>query len=469
MTDGPKTSSTPTPSTGFFGATLLARAARGSTWTALTFFISQGVRFAANLILARLLFPEAFGIMALVTMLLIGLTLISDMGISQSIMQSKRGDEPAFMDTAWTLQIIRGIVLWLAACAIALPAATFYDQPDIAVMLPVAAFSLVFAALEPIRVETANRHLLLGRVTALDLLSTVTGIIAMVVIAWLTHSVWSLVAGWVVTAGVRLVVMWLFLPGPGNRLHWEPRAGSELLNFGVWIFLSSISGLMVLQGDRAILGKYLSIDGLGIYNIGMFLASFPLMLASTITSRILIPLYREHLHEEDLTARNKLFRLRYYLTGAMVFVLFLLALAGPMIVGTLYDDRYMAAGGIIVALACVQMIAVVSLTYDQAALATGDSRGFFFVSITKAILTMGGFWIGVTIMGLFGAVIGLTIAMLVYYPFIAVLAQRHNAWDRKHDLLFVPLALLLGGIAVWINYADVQVLIPGTQGSFHLR
>ena len=459
----------PLPTVGFFGSTLLARAARGSTWTALTFFVSQGARFAANLILARLLFPEAFGIMALVTMLLVGLTLISDMGISQSIMQSKRGDEPAFMDTAWTIQIARGVVLWLAACALALPAAAFYEQPDIAVLLPAAAVSLVFAALEPIRVETANRHLLLGRVTALDLLSTVTGIVAMVLIAWATHSVWSLVAGWVVTSAVRLAVMWVFLPGPGNRIYWEKSAGSELLNFGVWIFLSSVCGLLVLQGDRAILGKYLTIDGLGIYNIGMFLASFPLMLAMAVTSRILIPLYREHLHEEDMSARNRLFRLRYYLTGTMVAVLFVLALSGPWIVQTLYDDRYVAAGGIIVALASVQMITVISLTYDQAALATGDSRGFFFVSVTKAFLTMGGFWIGVTNMGLLGAVIGLTVALLLYYPFIATLARRHNAWDRHHDLMFLPLVLLLGGIAIWVNLSDIKMLIPGSAGALHLR
>ncbi|MGJ5621091.1 oligosaccharide flippase family protein [Sulfitobacter sp. MF3-043] len=471
MAEGSKSpnASKPPAEDGFYGASMLARAARGSTWTALTFFISQAVRFAANLILARLLFPEAFGIMALVTMLLVALTLVSDMGISQSIMQSKRGDEPAFMDTAWTMQIIRGVVLWLAACGLALPVAAFYDQPDIAVMLPIAAVSLVFAALEPIRVETANRHLVLGRVTALDLLSIITGTVSMVLIAWVTHSVWSLVAGWVVTAAVRLALMWLFLPGPGNRIYWEKRAGSELLNFGIWIFLSSICGLLVLQGDRAILGKFLSIDGLGIYNIGMFLASFPLMLAMTVTSRILIPLYREHLKDEDLTARNRLFQLRYVLTGVMILGLFCLALMGPWIVQTLYDDRYLAAGGIIVALASVQMITVVSLTYDQAALATGDSRGFFLVSVTKALLTFGGFLIGVMIMGLLGAMIGLACAILLYYPFNAALARRHGAWDGRHDLIFLPLALLLGAIAVWVNLPDIKMLIPGSAGAFHLR
>ena len=472
MSDGPKSQIDPqggAPFGGFFGATLLARAARGSTWTALTFFISQGVRFAANLILARLLFPEAFGVMALVTLLLVGLTLISDMGIAQSIMQSKRGDEPAFLDTAWTVQIIRGVFLWLAACALALPAAAFYGQASIALLLPVAAVSLLFAALEPMRVETANRHLLIGRVTVLDLISTIVGIVAMVVLAWTTRSVWSLVAGWVVTSGVRLVVMWVFLPGAGNRLRWEKNATSELLNFGVWIFLSSICGLLVSQGDRAILGKFLTIDGLGIYNIGMFLASFPLMLGMIITSRILIPLYREHLNDADETARNRLFRLRYYLSAVLITVIFVLALAGPWIVQTLYDDRYVAAGGIIVALASVQMITVVSLTYDQAALATGDSRGFFTVSATKAFLTTAGFLIGVINFGLLGAIIGMAISLLLYYPFIVLLARRHNAWDRRHDLMYLPLALLLGAIAIWVNWSDVQMLAPGSAGAFHSR
>ncbi|GAA6177194.1 oligosaccharide flippase family protein [Sulfitobacter pacificus] len=457
----------PKVGSGFFGTTLLARAARGSTWTALTFVISQGARFVSNLILARLLFPESFGIMALVTMMLIGLTLISDMGIAQSIMQSKRGDEPDFLDTAWTLQIIRGFILWLAACALALPAAAFYEQPVIALMLPVAAVSLLFAALEPIRVETANRHLLIGRVTALDLAATLIGIISMVILAWATRSTWALVAGWVVTAIVRLMFMWLLLPGPGNRLRWEKSAGSELLHFGLWIFLSSICGLLVTQGDRAILGKFLSIDGLGIYNIGMFLASFPLMLGTMITSRVLIPLYREHLNTEDQSARNRLFKLRYYLTALMLAVLFVLALSGPWIVQLLYDDRYLAAGGIIVAVASVQMITVVSLTYDQAALATGDSRGFFGVSLTKAVLSTGGFLIGVSLYGLYGAITGLGIALLLYHPFIVLLARRHKAWDGRHDLIFLPVAILLGAIAVWANWPDVKLLIPGSTGMLH--
>jgi O-antigen/teichoic acid export membrane protein len=448
-------------------AGIWSRAARGSAWTAMSFVAAQGFRLISNLILTRLLFPEAFGIMALVTVLLVGLTLFSDMGTGPAIMQSKRGDDPDFLNTAWTIQILRGGVLWLMACALAYPAALFYDQPLIALLLPVAAMSLLFAGFEPTRVDTANRHLLLGRLTVLDLMSTLIGIAVMLVLAFAFRSVWALAMGGVMTAAIRLALLSWFLPGTRNRLRWEGPAVHELLHFGFWIFLASVCGFLVSQGDRAILGKFLSIEGLGIYNIGAFLAMFPMMLGSTVTARILIPIYREHGGHADPVALARLRRLRFYLTGGLLAALAFLALAGPALVHFLYDDRYLPAGGVMVAICAVQMIVVVFLTYDQAALARGDSRGFFLVSAAKATLQTAGFLIGALTMGLFGAMVGQAVAMLLYMPVIARLAWRHKVWDARHDMLFLALALCLGVFAVWVNWADVALLIPGSGGGFH--
>lgn len=446
---------------------IMSRAARGSAWTALSFVAAQGFRLGSNLILTRLLFPEAFGIMALVTVLLVGLTLFSDMGVGPAIMQSKRGDEADFLDTAWTIQIVRGVILWLAACGLAYPAALFYDQPMIAWLLPVASLSLLFAGFEPTRVDTANRHLLLGRLTVLDLVATLIGIIVMLVLAAVTRSVWALALGGVVTAALRLALLTLMMPGHRNRLRWEKAAGSELLNFGFWIFLSSVCGFLVSQGDRAVLGKFLSIDGLGIYNIGAFLAMFPIMLGSAVTARILIPIYREHDDAAEEAAHARLVRLRFFLTGGLICCLCFLSLAGPFIVEVLYDHRYASAGGVMVAISAVQMIAVVSLTYDQAALARGDSRGFFIVSLAKAGLQTLGFLIGALYLGLAGALLGQAIGMLLYFPVIAHLAARHKVWDMRHDLLYLALALALGALALWVNWDHVALLVPGSGGGFH--
>ena len=104
----------------FHGSSLNARFMRSSMFTMGGYVATQVLRLGSNLILTRILFPEAFGLMALVAVILQGLTMFSDVGVSPSIMQSKRGDDQQFLDTAWTIQVIRGTLLWLFACAIAL-------------------------------------------------------------------------------------------------------------------------------------------------------------------------------------------------------------------------------------------------------------------------------------------------------------------------------------------------------------
>lgn len=132
MTDPTPPSNTPDPSvppTSEATPSLKSRAIRGSLWTLGGYGTSQLLRFASNLILTRLLFPEAFGLMSLVHIFLQGLEMFSDIGIAPNIIHSDRGDDPSFLNTAWTVQAIRGGGLWLLACAIAWPAARFYSEP----------------------------------------------------------------------------------------------------------------------------------------------------------------------------------------------------------------------------------------------------------------------------------------------------------------------------------------------------
>ena len=158
---------------------LFARAMRSSAWTASGFAISQVIRLASNLVLTRLLLPEAFGLMALVTVAMIGLANFSDVGVGQAIMANRRGDDADFLDTAWTIQVARGGLLWLATCALAAPVAALYDEPSLARILPVAGLTLLIAGFNPTRIETANRHLALGRVMLLDLTSQAIGVAVM--------------------------------------------------------------------------------------------------------------------------------------------------------------------------------------------------------------------------------------------------------------------------------------------------
>lgn len=441
------------------GEGLVARVMRSSAWTVLGYGTSQAMRLASNLILTRLLFPEAFGLMALVTVFIVGLTMFSDVGTHPSILQHKRGDDPSFLNTAFTIQVVRGVLLWMASAAIAWPVAAFYGQPLLMWLLPVAGVSLFIHGLEPTRVDTAARHLRWGMVTALDLIAQAVGILAMIVLAWLMQSVWALVIGWIISAVMRLILITFFLPGPSNRFEWDRSAARDLLHFGFWLFLSTACGFLVAQGDKAILGKYLTLEQLGLYNIGFFLAAFPLMLGQTVTGRVLIPLYRERPPAVSAQNYSAIRRMRFALTSGVFVALALMAFGGEWLVDLLYDARYSSAGAILVLIAVIQIPTVIGMTYDQSALAAGDSRNYFLLTAARASLLMVGLILGAEHMGLIGALVGQAMAAIAVYPLLIWLARRHGAWDPLHDLVFLGLGLLMAFGALTLDGSAIAALV----------
>src|SRR5436189_4716665 len=131
----------------------------------------QLLRFGSNLVLTRLLAPEILGIMALLNVVMQGLQMLSDTGIGVCIVQSMRGDDPIFLRTAWTIQIIRGVGLWLLAALCAWPAAWFFDDARIAVYLPVIGAAAAIQGCNSITIFSMNRQLAMGRVLFLELIT----------------------------------------------------------------------------------------------------------------------------------------------------------------------------------------------------------------------------------------------------------------------------------------------------------
>lgn len=438
---------------------MFRRALGGGLLTAGAYGASQVLRLGSNLVLTRLLFPEAFGIMALVTVVLVGLQMFSDAGIGPAISRSPRGDEPAFLDTAYTVNVIRGLLLWLLAGALAWPAARLYGVPDLALLIPAAGISLALGGFSPTRIDTANRHLILWRVTLIDLGAQAAGIAAMIVLALATGSIWALVLGAILGAAAKLLFAHLWLPGRANRFHWEGGAARELIHFGKWIFLSTACGFLLAQGDKAVLGAYLTMADLGIYNIGWFLASFPVLMAGAVVGRIMIPLYRDHPPGASAENRVRLRRLKLLLSVSVLLMLALVALLGVPLVRLMYDARYLPAGTIVTAVALAQMPAVAGMGYDQAVLSAGDGRGFFLLLAARAAVQTAALLAGAHFWGLGGALAGQGLALALSHPMIAFLAARHRAWDPLHDLAAMGLALVLILAVAAPNLAALQGLL----------
>lgn len=445
----------------FGGENYQARALRGTAMTALNYGGYNFLRLAGNLVLTRLLFPEAFGLMALVNVVLAGIAMFSDFGLRGSIVQNPRGDDPKFLNTAWTLQIGRGILLGLAVVFLAGPLADFYDAPLLEDLLLLGAIIPVIQGFNSTRMATANRHIALERLTVLALGSQLVGIIVMITLAWLLNSVWALIFGSVAAALAQAIFSHIILPGTHrNRLYFEMDSAKQLFGFGKYIFLATLASFFIQHGDRAVLGKFVSLEDLAIYNIGFFLAMVPLKFARQLNNMVIFPLYSRKPPSESETNRRKINRARFLLTGSLIFVCTVLALIGDFMVRLLYDPRFEGGGPVLVLIALIVIPQLVTLSYERLPMSAGHAGRYAFFMIGRALLLMSVTIFGAMHYGMLGAILAPLIAWVLVYPFLIWIILPYQGWDPRHDMAFAALSALVIGCVLWVHWDTLQPLLP---------
>lgn len=440
------------------GDGLKARSLRSSMLTVIEIGGSNVLRLISNLILTRLLFPEAFGLMALVQVFISGLKMFSDTGVRASIMRSDREDED-FLNTAWTMQVLRGIGLWLGTCALALPVATLYDEPMLAQILPVTGLTVLIAGFTTTKVATANRNLIIGRLTAIDLGTQVINIVVMVLLAWWLKSVWALVIGGLIGGIVNTFTPHYVLPGITNKLRWDRSAVRELFSFGQFIFLASAVTFIINQGDKLILGGYASMTDLGIYNVGYLFGAMPLLLSQAVNTKVVFPLYRHRPVSGGARNQAQIFKARRMVIGFTILMSVALAYTGVWLVDTLYDPRYALAGPVIVLMSFGLIPRLVNAGSGAVLLAAGDSRNFFVLNASTAALQTGLMFLMIRHLGIFAVVVAPTIATVLLNPFRIYLVRKHNGWDKWGDAALFTFGILATGLACWLHWGEIVKLM----------
>lgn len=447
----------------FTGTGVGARALRSSGFTVLNFGGQNALRLAGNLVLTRLLFPEAFGIMAIVQVVLAGVAMFSDFGIKSAIIQDDRGNDPVFLNTAWTFQILRGFVLGAIVFLASGPIAKFYDTPTLADLLVAAAIIPVLQGFASTRLSTAARNLTIGRMVGLHLGSQFIGIVVMVALSWWLQSVWALMIGSIVAAFVLTALSHVVPPGTKNRIQFERDAFWRIFGFGKYIFLATIATFIVNQGDKAILGKFASFSDLAIYNIAFYLASVPVLFSTALNHAVIFPLYSRRPPSASDENRRKINRARFLITSGLILALCCLGFFGDWMVRVLYDARYYDAGPLMVLIAIAALPRVVTASYLSLPLAAGDSGRFAVVQTAGAVLQLGFIFLGAQTYGVIGVVLAPILSAMFFYPIVVLAVRRYRGWDIYHDVLFHTVAIVAGVVVFWINY-DLLLPVLTTAG-----
>lgn len=426
---------------------------KGATWTVAGHGAGQLIRFAKNLILTRLLFPEAFGVMSLVWMTIFALEMLSDVGIGPAIVRERRVNDAQFLHTAWTVQIIRGTLFWIAACFVARPMATFYGEAELAYLIPVAGLTALIAGFNSTAVHTCRREMNYRLLTLLDIGNEIIGFVAVVLWAAVSPTVWALVGGALLSRLFFLIGSHLFLPGILHRFLWDASCARALLAFGKWMFLASAFGFVALQGDRLLLGRYLNMAQLGVYSVAVMLAEAVYAVTIKVNHGVLFPAYGKVAHEGVPRLGSVFHRAHKSIDMLWIAPISTLMVLANWVISLLYDQRYEDAGWIL-QLLCVRLIMSSSLTNSEACLvAMGRPQYAFTERVCRAGWILAGIPIGWSLSGMRGAVAAVAtceVPVLVVQWIGLIRHRLFSAFLVLHSLFFCAVGMAVGFAILWV-------------------
>jgi O-antigen/teichoic acid export membrane protein len=425
---------------------------RGAIWTFGGFGISQLLRLVTNIVLARLLAPELFGIMQIVYSMQTGVELISDVGLGQNIVYNKNANDPDFYNTVWTIQLIRGVLLWIVICAIAVPTAKFYQSPTLVLIMPVVSFSAVLGGFSSTSRFLLQKRMKYSTLTTFDTIVAIVFSAIQLLLAYFIPTIWALVFGTVAGTMAYSIGSHFILPDARHKFFVSRKYTKEILSFGKWIFVSSIVYFLSTNFDRLYLAKLIPLELLGVYGIARTLSGMVSSAVLQLASNVIFPFIASHSHTPRTELHALLAPTRLKFLVLIGFGLSILAAIGDMAIKILYDQRYQAASWMLPILIIGAWFSILSNLNESSlmglgkpnysALGNGAKFGFLFIG-----LVFGFGWYGVP-----GGVIAVAISDLGRYVPIFVGQTRERFSYGRQDIL-VTLAVF--GLTVfweWLRW-----------------
>lgn len=448
---------------------LKARMLKAAAWLVGGNISSQLLRLGSNLILTRLLVPEAFGLVAAVNTLYFALVMFSDLGVWQSVVKSERGLEARFLGTAWTVQLLRGgllaVIVLLIALALQLAAqaglfapGTVYADARLPPMVTLFALCALLQGLESMKLASAQRELQLGHLARLELASQLGAMVVTLALAWATRSVWALLVGTLVGAALRTLFSHLYLPGKTARPCWDRNCAGEIIGFGKWIFVSSIVGFLAAHGEKIILAGSLATASFGVFSIASTLLAAVMGVYGSLNGHVIFSSLSLALRSDDSAEV-----VRVYTRVQQLADLFLGTLAGGLLmsgqwaVWLLYDVRYFDAGWMLQWLG-LGLLAMRHQVVEQLMFARGQPA---WVSANNSLRALGlvvfipaGFALG----GEPGAIIGVVLSQFASWPLSLRFKQQQGLLCWATEKWWLP-ALGLGMAFGWLLDAALLALL----------
>lgn len=386
--------------------------------TILSFGLQALIKLGSSVVMTRLLRPEAWGVLTVLTSIIFVVEMIADLAVFVAVIRHERGDDPSFLNTAWTLRLIRaalntGIVFFFAPLI-----AHLYAAPLLTAPLRVCSFWFLLSALEsmsfPVAIRRKNSRIYVySELVALTLSTAFT-----VVYSYYSRDYWGMVYGVLLNRLLMTLLSYRYYPELRPRLELDARSARELFRYTRVTIPSSLLTLALTQFDKIVFLRLFDLNRLGVYGLAGNIASAIEMLISRICEMVLYPRCAH-----DFRTNPDTFALRYYTTNTRLFVSVLIipaAVGGAarLLIAVLYDPRYAQAGAILQAFMLRAAAMSLASPAEHLLIASGEYKVILVGNIFRAAWTVAGSLTGYYFFGFMGFVYGAALSgvpPLLYY------------------------------------------------------
>ncbi|MDQ7989579.1 MAG: oligosaccharide flippase family protein [Candidatus Dactylopiibacterium sp.] len=444
--DGSKGADAPGDKTGADDASatgLTARTAQASAWVIGTRLATKGIDFCSLLILARLLGPEQFGLVAMAMTAVLVVEAVLELPLSTALVRVRTPTEAMF-DTAFTLSLLRGALVALLLLAAAWGLTRFYHEPRLFALICTLALAPVMRGLVSPRMVIYALRFDFRREFVMELAGKSLAFVIAVGVAWRTGSYWALALGTVTTPLVMMIVSQFMAP---QRPRWCLSEWRVFADMTGWNTLSQIFAVVCWQADRIVLGRYTSPAVLGRYGIASDLANLPMQ---AIGQQVMRPLAVALVQiKEPERARQAYAKAAASLLFAVAPMLACLAAFAEPAVLALLGEPWLPAAELLHYLALIAILGLVvapsaplAMVHDRMRLNTLRVAGEALVKLPLMLILVPQWQVqGALVAHALGTFVGTAIALGNVRNLIGIGVFRQLRLYARTALALLPLAL----------------------------
>ena len=387
--------------------------------TTFSFGAQAVIKFGSSMILTRILRPADYGVLTVLMSIIFVVEMLADLGVGIFIVRDPKGDDPRYLNTAWTMRLGRAV---LNTCVLLifgpLIAKYFYHAPQLALPLRVISFWFVLAALESMAFPLAVRRKRSRIIVYSELVTTLIATSFTIVYCRYSRDYWGMIFGTLLSRVLMATISYFYYPENRPRLQWDRAAATEVLKFTRYTMPSSMLTLGLSQFDKVVFLRLFDLNLLGVYGLAGNIAGSVDSLISKISQMVLYPRVAHNFREDPANFTRK-----YYSENLKLFASVLLlpaALGGSahFVITLLYPPRYATAGLVLEAFMLRSALLAFAQPAEDLLIAVGEYQVILIGNVYRAVSLLAGSLVGYFLFGFLGFVYGVALSglpPLLYY------------------------------------------------------